>query len=103
MVTEHIPVAWHAIFGHHRASLAWTGHPSSPDLNPIENVWAQLKRRIQRREQKAGHPARTRDKLIAIAQEVWEGIDWEGVDKAIAGMGGRIATVILRKGGHTKY
>ena len=68
--------------------------PSSPDLNPIENIWAQLKRRIQRREQKAGHPARTRGKLIAIAQEEWEGIDWEGVDKAIAGMGGRIATVI---------
>ena len=40
--------------------------------------------------------------LIAIAQEEWERMNWEGVDELIACMGGRITTVIKRKGGHPK-
>ena len=51
-----------------------------PDLNAIENVWVQLKRRIPRREQQAGYPAHGREELIAIAQEELELIDWEMVD-----------------------
>ena len=74
-----------------------------PDLNAIENVWAQLTRRIPRREQQAGYPAYGTEELIAIAQKELELIDWEMVDTSIEAMSGRIATVIKRKGGHTKY
>ena len=66
-------------------------------------MWAQLKGRIPRREQQAGHPAHGREELIAIAREEWELIDWERVDESIEAMSGRIATVIKRKGGRTKY
>ncbi|KAF7372494.1 DDE-3 domain-containing protein [Mycena venus] len=42
----------------------------SPDLSPIENVWAELKRRIR------SHPRfptiRTTDELFEVTQEVWK-------------------------------
>ena len=82
------------------ARMHWP--PASPDLKPVEDVWDQLGRRIRRRERQAEHPARNREELVAIAQEEWEGIDWGRVDKSIAGMGGKIAAVIKRKGGYTK-
>ena len=73
-----------------------------PDLNAIGNMWAQLKRRIPRRERLAGYLAYGREELIAIAQEELEPIDWEMMDTSIEAMSGRIETVIKRKDGHTK-
>ena len=49
-----------------------------PDLNPIENIWAQFKRRI---------PRKLATPLIEgrSSQDGWERVDWEGVDQSIAG------------------
>lgn len=49
---------------------------SSPDLNPIENVWSLMKNRINRRQ-----PRPTTLEAMAIAiQEEWEGISGADVD-----------------------
>ena len=99
-VTKHIPVVKRGDF---RSSQSITRMNWPPDLNAIENVWAQLKRRIPRREQQAGYPAYGREVLIAIVQEQLELIDWETMDTSIEAMSGRIATVMKGKDRHTKY
>ena len=62
--------------GDFRSSQSITRVNWPSDLNAIENVWAQLKKRIPRRKQQAGYSAHGRKELIAIAQEELELIDW---------------------------
>lgn len=71
----------------------------SPDLNPIEHLWADLKKRIAR---KRGD--------ITSKQDLWEAIEeeWEATPKSllrslIDSMPQRIEAVIKAKGGPTKY
>jgi transposase len=56
----------------------------SPDLNPIESLWAILKRRVE----ELG--PRTKDELIEVIVTAWESIDvlcepYSGFDAAAAG------------------
>ncbi|RPB02746.1 hypothetical protein L873DRAFT_1672354, partial [Choiromyces venosus 120613-1] len=76
---------------------------SSPDLNPIENVWHMLKVRLRKRMASPEKRARNVNVLVEAAQDEWEKLDWRGVDKMIESMRKRIQKAIKVRGGHTKY
>lgn len=72
--------------------------PKSPDLNPIENLWALM---VQ-----AWDPdtLRTRQNIIAHATETWERFRGQNICKNMVGnMRERLQAVIDANGGHTRY
>lgn len=72
---------------------------SSPDLNPIENVWALMKERINRRRPR---PATLETMRVAI-QEEWDAISPTEIDSYISSMPRRVQAVIAMRGGHINY
>ena len=69
----------------------------SPDLNPIENLWADLKHRVERRH------ARTMEELEAGLREEWEATSPTLLASLAHSMPARIAAVIENKGHKTAY
>ena len=72
---------------------AWPGY--SPDLNPIENIWAIVKDRVGARK-----PA-NKAELMHYAVEEWQNLPQETVQKCILSLRNRMALVLKNKGGHT--
>ena len=73
--------------------------PNSPDLNPIENIWAWMKQEISRKYRNITSKAEMR----SIVMEMLDSFDdtkWNGL---IASMPDRIKAVIKAKGGPTRY
>ncbi|CAG9333799.1 unnamed protein product [Blepharisma stoltei] len=54
-----------------------TQSPKSPDLNPIEVIWANLKRKVEKRRPDS------KARLIAAIQESWDEISFEEVQNSI--------------------
>ncbi len=77
--------------------LTWPAR--SPDLNPIENVWGILARRIY----KNGRQFETVAALKDAIREEWSSLGTEEVKKLIETMPQRIFQVIRNNGGSTKY
>jgi len=75
--------------------LDWPGQ--SPDLNPIENLWATIKERVA-----AEHPTSVTS-LQAIIEQVWCSVSIEECQKLCDSMPHRIQAVIHSKGRHSKY
>jgi len=75
--------------------------PHSPDLNPI-NVWSLWKRRYRKKVWERQRIPATEEELIALAQEVWEGLPWEKIYKYIDSMPERVTYCMRRKGGPTR-
>lgn len=76
--------------------LEWPGN--SPDMNPIENLWAILKMKV-RNKMPSG-----RTSLIAAIIRCWfDEITPELCLKLADSMPKRLQSVIANKGGHTKY
>lgn len=71
--------------------------PQSPDLNPIENLWYQLKTGIHKEK-----IHKIRD-LPATLEQCWENLSIEKCRKLIESMPNRIDEVIKSKGSWTKY
>ena len=69
---------------------AWPAR--APDLNIIENVWAELDKRIKRKE------ITSKPMLIQRATEEWEKLELEFVRNAVDGIPQRLNTV-ARSGG----
>uniref|UniRef100_A0A8C7SD41 Tc1-like transposase DDE domain-containing protein n=1 Tax=Oncorhynchus mykiss TaxID=8022 RepID=A0A8C7SD41_ONCMY len=73
----------------------WSGN--SPDLNPIENLWSILKRRVDKQK-----PTNS-DQLQALIMQEWAAISQDVAQKLIDIMPGWIAEVLTKKGQHRKY
>ena len=61
----------------------------SPDLNPIENLWKMLKAEIDRAHPELkgmGNSQATMDFIIECAQEAWETLAPELLNKLAEGM-----------------
>lgn len=77
--------------------LQWPAQ--SPDLNPIEHLWSEVKRKLNKFES----PPKGINELWERITEVWNGIEPSTCQKLIASMPRRINDVIKAKGKWTKY
>ena len=77
--------------------LQWP--PQSPDLSPIENLWKYIKNIIGKKR----HLIKNIVQMEVALREVWPLIAKTTLLKLNASIHKRIATVIKRKGGPTKY
>ncbi len=75
--------------------LDWPVH--SPDLNPIENIWGIVKRKMRNTRPKNA------DELKATVKETWASIPPQQCHKLITSMPRQIEVVIKAKGAPTKY
>ena len=91
-----------------KLSKAWFDHRNitlmkwparSPDLNPIENLWGILSRKIYAN----GKQFDTVASLKSSIKKAWEEIDPNVLSKLIDSMPSRIFSVIENKGASTKY
>ncbi len=75
--------------------LDWPAN--SPDLNPIDNLWGIVKRKMRNKRPKNA------DELKATVKETWASIPPQQCHKLITSMPLRIEAVIKAKGAPTKY
>jgi len=82
---------------HHMPKLVWP--PSSPNLNPIENIWHLLKTRLNKWNPRPTTMAAVR---VAILEE-WNGITIDEIWRVVDNMPQRVQAVLAAEGGHTKW
>ena len=71
----------------------------SLDLNPIEHLWNQLDKCVRQRQP----PPQTLDQLRQMLQQEWRTIPRNNVRNLIESMPRRCTTVLVARGGHTRY
>jgi hypothetical protein len=71
----------------------------SPDLNPIEHLWKQIKDQMKKRKLRP----KNETELFQHIKEEWEKFPKERLEKLIDSMPRRCQAVIKNKGGPTKY
>ena len=77
--------------------LPWPS--KSPDLNPIEHLWDQLGKSIQRRQPQP----QTLQQLSQALQEEWTRIPQARIQRLIMSMPRRCQAVLNARGGHNRY
>lgn len=73
--------------------------PQSPDLNPIEHLWSQMKRMLGQYPE----PPKGVFELVERIKEVWSKIEASQCQTLIESMPRRMQAVIKSRGGYTKY
>lgn len=71
----------------------------SPDLNPIENLWKELKTRTYSHRPRPTN----KEELFNVVKHEWEALPVNLLKKLVHSMPRRITAVIKANGGHTKY
>lgn len=88
-------------------AISWIDWPAnSPDLSPIENVWAILKRQLKRmfphlRNLKRNQPDIA--EFTRCVEEAWVAIPQEKISKCIDSLEARLRQCIRARGWYTKY
>ena len=77
--------------------LPWPSQ--SPDMNPIEHVWAILDRAVRKKSKK---PA-SREELLNFLCSEWDEIHQEKIQELINSMPDRVKTLKNAKGKSTRY
>ncbi len=75
--------------------LEWLSQ--SPDLNPIKNLWAELKRQVH------AQSPQTLDDLETCCMEEWDNIPAETCANAVVNYRKRLVEVIANKGHSIHY
>ena len=78
-------------------TLSWPAQ--SPDLNPIENLWVEVKRNLHKQKKKPTNL----DDLERHVKRAWRSIPKELIENLVDSMPRRIRAVIAAGGGPTKY
>ena len=86
-----------------RNSIEVVEHPPySPDLNPIEHAWIELKKRLHQQYPRIGDTPGGKEtvkkRLAEVLPLVWETIPAEFLEKLWKSMPGRVAAVLEAKG-----
>jgi hypothetical protein len=76
-------------------SLPWPSQ--SPDCNPIENVWALMKLKINRQ------PPTSINNFVARIKKEWKNLSIEFAEKLVDSMKNRVELLIERKGDYINY
>ncbi|KAI4293511.1 hypothetical protein PAPHI01_2785, partial [Pancytospora philotis] len=69
----------------------------SPDLNPIECVWANVKYRLRTGHRRPPNP----EELVTALQEIWRETSVEFIQRLYRSMPRRLADVVRARGGNT--
>jgi transposase len=77
--------------------LPWPAQ--SPDLNPIENLWQDVKRAVYNRPQKP----KNLTELTRMVKSAWKAIPLKSIQVLVESMPRRVEACIAAKGGPTKY
>ena len=77
--------------------VAWPAQ--SPDLNPIENLWQDLKRRLRMRNPKP----KNKIELFNLLKEEWFNTIPVRINRLIDSMPQRVDAVLKNKGNPTRY
>src|SRR5690606_21825087 len=81
----------------HHINLLKDHPPSSPDLNPIEHVWAYIKRSMDTKNIKNAQD------LFARVKKEWDAMPISFLGNLISSMPNRIEAVREAEGGNTNY
>lgn len=73
--------------------------PQSPDMNPLETVWNDMKRELG----KVAHTFHTEAEIAAYATEQWNKVTKERLRALICTMPQRVKDLVAAKGGYTKW
>lgn len=71
--------------------------PQSPDVNPIENLWAHLENKIRKLK------CSSKTQLVENLRKCWSEITPDFTNKLVESMPRRLQAIINAKGLHTKY
>jgi hypothetical protein len=79
----------------------------SPDLNPIENLWVDLKSSFHKAFWQKGLRRSTApdnlDRCAMLLKELWRDQGMKLINNLVESMPTRVAHVLAARGGHTKY
>lgn len=96
--TSHLSKRW---LHEHNIPVMEDWPPKGPDMNPVENIWAELVRRIEIQRRQTG--VQNEHQLWEDILQAFNELPNEYFDSLINSMSSRVKTVARKHGGWTKY